>query len=153
MDNTENNHVNFSKDFGRLITHLNRLRKRFMSDRLKSYGLGGSMYMFILSLDRNPGASQDFLVERFFMDKGNVARSAKRLEELGYIRREIDPGDRRQYMLYLTGSGKELIPVIRSYLTEWSECLSANFSDEERRTATELLERMAENSRQFFGSL
>lgn len=150
MDNTTSSQADFSKDFGRQITHLNRLRKRFMSEKLKEFGLGGSMYMYIVSLDRNPGASQDFLVARFFMDKGNVARSAKRLEELGYIRREIDPDDRRQYKLFLTDSGQKLVPIIRTHLAQWSEFLSDGFSDEERSTATDLLERMTENSRKFF---
>ncbi len=147
----EERHNEFSRNLGRLITHLNRLRKRFMAERLRGYGLSGSMYMFINSLERNPGISQDFLVERFFMDKGNVARGAKKLEELGYIRREIDSSDRRRYNLFLTEEGHALVPVIRKYLTEWSELISKNFTDEERETAIELLDRMVDNSNDAVG--
>ena len=137
---------NFGTSFYRQITYLNRLRRKFMAKKLKDYGLKGSMYMFMSSLERNPGANQDFLVARFIMDKGNVARTAKKLEDLEYIVREIDPQDRRQYKLYLTEKGMQLVPIIREYLTEWGDALCENFSEEEKSLATAYLERMIENS-------
>ena len=142
--------VEFSRQLSRLIVHLNRMRKRFMGERLREYGLGGSMYMFLTALDHNPGASQDFLVNHFYMDKGNVARSAKRLEELGYIRREIDQNDRRQYNLFLTEEGQKILPVIRGYISEWSAHLTEGMGEEDCRAAIALLTKMAENGAKHF---
>jgi len=142
----------FNRSLGRLISHLNRLRKRYMAEKLKRYGLSGAMYMFINALDRNPGASQDYLVGHFFMDKGNVARGAKKLEELEYIRRETDSYDRRQYNLFLTDKGKALVPVIRGHLLQWGEYLSENLSAEECAVAIDLLERMVEGGSKHFGA-
>ena len=108
------------------------------------------MYMFLTALDHNPGASQDFLVNHFYLDKGNVARSAKKLEELEYIRREVDSNDRRQYNLYLTEKGKQILPVIRGYIVEWSGYLTENMTEEEYRNALALLTKMAENGAKHF---
>lgn len=69
----------FSRDLGRAITHINRIRKRYMAGRLSEYGLGGALYMYMLAIGGNEGASQDFLVCRFCADKGNVARAVKKL--------------------------------------------------------------------------
>ncbi len=146
----ENTTVDFSRQLSRLIVHLNRMRKRFMNERLRSCGLGGALYMFLTALDHNPGASQDYLVGHFYMDKGNVARGAKKLEDLGYIRRETDPEDRRQYRLYLTDKGRELLPTIRSYIEEWSGYLTEGMSPEEGEAAIRLLTRMAENGTRHF---
>jgi len=140
----------FSRQLSRLVVHLNRMRKRFMGEHLRCYGLGGSMYMFLTALDHNPGASQDFLVNHFYLDKGNVARSAKKLEELGYIRREVDSNDRRQYNLYLTEKGEQILPVIRGYIVEWSGYLTENMTEEECRNALALLTKMAENGAKHF---
>lgn len=146
----DNGSVDFSRQLSRMIVHLNRMRKRFMNDKLRDYGLGGAMYMFLTALDRNPGASQDFLVGHFYMDKGNVARGAKKLEDLGYIRRETDPDDRRQYRLFLTDKGREILPVIRGYIGEWSAYLTEDMTPEEGETALALLTRMAENGARHF---
>ena len=146
----DNGTVDFSRQLSRLIVHLNRMRKRFMNERLRGYDLGGALYMFLTALDHNPGASQDFLVNHFYMDKGNVARGAKKLENLGYIRRETDPEDRRQYRLYLTDEGRELLPTIRSYIQEWCGYLTEGMSEEEGEAAIRLLTRMAENGTKHF---
>ena len=48
--------------------------------------------MILLHVDRHPGASQDSIANHMYIDKCNVARRTKKLEELGYIRRETDQG-------------------------------------------------------------
>ena len=40
----------------------------------------------------------------------------KKLEALGYLYRETNQNDRRQNNLYLTEKGRELVPIIRSYM-------------------------------------
>lgn len=150
ISESDHQHSEFSRSLGRVISRLNRLRKRYMTEHLRQYGLTGPLYMFLTTLDKVPGASQDYLCERFYMDKGNVARGAKRLVELGYIVRETDPRDRRQNNLYLTESGRELVPTIYHLLKEWSYIMSADLSDDERKMALDLLERMMENSTKFF---
>lgn len=137
----------FFKEPGHLIAQLNRRRKRFMSEHLKPYGINGSMYMFILAINRHPGSRQDFLAEHLVMDKGNVARAAKKLTESGFLERVVDPEDRRQYQLFLTERGRLIVPEIRGLLSEWSNLLLADFSGEESIQAENLLRRMLENSK------
>jgi DNA-binding MarR family transcriptional regulator len=140
----------FSRNLGRTISRLNRLRKRFMNDHLRQYELSGSHYMFLITLNKRPGSSQDYLVERYYMDKGNVARGTKRLVELGYIRRETDPNDKRQNNLYLTEKGKEIVPYIYQLLHEWSQIMSENLTIDECYKALDLLDRMLDNSSKYF---
>lgn len=135
----------FSLEYSWLLTRMNRMRKRYMSSKLADIGLGGSLYMYMLAINRNPGASQDYLVCHFCADKGNVARAVKKLEDEGYIRREPDPSDRRQNCLYLTPKGDEAMQVIFKHLGEWTDELTVGFTDDELRVARELMTRMAEN--------
>ena len=63
-------------------------------------------------------------------------------EDLGYVRRETDPTDRRQNNLTLTESGRALAPLIRSYLGEWSSTIAADLTSEERDTLLTLLHKL-----------
>ena len=135
----------FSYEFGRLITRLTRRRKRFMTAHLADKGLGGALYLYLMAVNRNPGASQDFLVGYFCADKGNVARAVKKLEEEGYLRREPDQTDRRQNCIFLTEKGEEALKEVFAHLLEWNKLLTKGFSDEELEIAHELISRMEQN--------
>lgn len=132
----------FPRLLSRSITYLHRQRQKFMGERLKPYGFVGAMHMILLHIARNPGTTQDAIVSHMYIDKCNVARRTKKLEELGYIRRETGKTDRRQNNLFLTAKGEELVPVIRSYLREWSTSITRDFNDEERLLLIGLLDRM-----------
>jgi DNA-binding MarR family transcriptional regulator len=133
-------------DIGRLIIRINRLRRRFMAERLKPYGLLGPSYLFLLTLSNYPGKSQDFLVERHAIDKGNVAHTIKKLVKLGYIKRETDPSDRRRYRLLLTDKGMEMVKIIRVIISEWSHKISEGFSNSEWLAISGFLQRIYTNS-------
>lgn len=143
--------LDIADDIGRLFIRTNRLRRRFMSERLKPYNLIGPSYLFLLSLDCHPGESQDFLVAKHSMDKGNVAHMVMQLAKLGYVKRETDPADRRRYRLYLTNQGEEMVKIIRTITSEWSHKISKGFSNSEWQILSGLLQRILENSEKHFG--
>ena len=132
----------FPRELGRSLTFLHRNRTKFMSEKLKSLGFSGAMYMILLHVDRFPATSQDNIATHMYIDKCNVTRRTNKLEELGYIRRETDENDRRQKNLYLTEKGKEIAPKIRKYLREWGESITENFTDDEKDMLLFLLEKM-----------
>ncbi len=132
----------FARELGRALTGLYRNRSKFMGERLREYGFSGAMYMILLHVDRHPGATQDGLATHMYLDKSNVARRIKQLEELGYIRRETDSSDRRQNHLYLTPRGSELAPLIRSYLSQWGQTIAADLTESERDLLLSLLQKM-----------
>ncbi len=139
-------YAEFSHKLSRAISRLNRFRKRFMNDNLREYGIRGSQYMFLITLDKKPGSSQDYLAEHYFKDKGNVARGTKRLEDLGYITRETDPNDKRQNNLYLTEKGKELVPHIYRLINQWASATAEGLTADEYISTLKVLEHMLENS-------
>ena len=138
----ENDSRFFIREFGRTLTFLYRSRAKFMGERLRDYGFSGAMYMILLHVDRHPGASQDSIANHMYLDKWNVARRTKKLEELGYLTRRTDPADRRQNNLFLTEKGRELVPVIRSYLAQWGRTITEDLTSQECATLLELLTKM-----------
>ena len=132
----------FTRELGRAVTCLHRSRSKFMGERLREHGFSGAMYMILLHVDLHPGASQDSIANHMYIDKCNVARRTKKLEELGYIRRETDQADRRQNNLYLTDKGRELVPVIKTYLSQWGQGMTESLSEKEKDTLITLLTKM-----------
>lgn len=135
----------FSNDLGRLIILLYRARRRYLGEHLREYHITGPMHIILMGVRHYPGSSQEFLSDHFYIDKATVARCARRLEVLSYLKREVLPEDRRLYRLYLTPSGENVVRIIQGYSEAWSRQLSAGFSDEERSTALSLLARMTTN--------
>ena len=82
-----------------------------------------------------PGISQFELAETGSFDKGTCARAVKKLEELGYLRRETRSSDRRSVQLYLTGQGELLVPVIQGMLLEWNAILCRTLQADEKEQA------------------
>lgn len=74
---------------------------------------------FIMGIYDNPGISQDDLTVMFGQSKANIAKSLKKLEDQGYIEREINPKNRRKYMLKTTSKGNEIVPKLRRISKQW----------------------------------
>ena len=146
MPNRENSfaqeQARFTRQLGRALTCLYRSRKRFMTESLRSYEFAGAMYLILLHVDRHPGVSQDGIATHLFLDKCNVARRTKKLEDLGFLYRETDQADRRQNNLYLTEKGQALAPIIRNYLGQWGEKATSGLTEEEKTTLLALLTKM-----------
>ena len=49
--------------------------------------------------------------------------------------------------LYLTEKGRELVPIIRSYMGQWGREITAGLTDEERATLIGLLTKMTGQDR------
>ncbi len=135
----------FSNDLGRLIVHLYRARRRYMGEHLREYGLTGPMYIILMGVHRYPGSSQEFLSDHFYIDKATVARCARRLEDLSYLKREVLPQDRRLYRLFLTLGGENIVRIIQGHSEAWNSRLTNGLSEEDRHIALSLLTRMAAN--------
>lgn len=128
------------------LLRLNRRRICCLRQALTPHQYVGTMHLLMLYLSDHPGASQDEIREYYALDKTNVARDARRLEELGHIRRQVDMNNRRQYQLYLTESGKAFLPVIQAAYDNFSDKLVANLSQEEINTLRELLQKLDNNT-------
>ena len=86
---------------------------------------------FILFIHDRPNSSQDDLVNFSGQSKGNIAKIVKKLEDDGYIIREINPKNRRKYMLNTTPKANELVPKIRQISRDWESEVGLTDGDEE----------------------
>ena len=100
------------------IHNISKNQMKYLNSKIKDLNLGHEM-RFIMGIYDNPGISQDDLVSMFGQSKANVAKSLKKLEDQGYIQREVNPENRRKYMLKTTSKGNELVPQLRKISKDW----------------------------------
>ncbi len=128
------------------MIRINRQRRLALRRSLTPYRYVGCMHLIVLYANRHPGASQEEIASFYALDKGSVARDARRLEDMGHIRRETVPNNRRQYQLFLTEEGERMLPVLDQAFEEFQARLSASLSPEDWQLLTDLLERLEQGS-------
>jgi len=89
---------------------------------------------------RRPAELADLTVR----DRTTVTRLLDRLEDKDLIRREVDPEDRRSFLVWLTGAGRaleeEVVPVVRHLL----DVMTREVAEEELEITVDTLLRIQE---------
>lgn len=132
--------------FAEYIQTLARAAERYNRQAFRQAGLRGGHGDYIRTVCRNPGLSQEELVDYVGVNKSNVARSLAQLEREGYVERRESTTDRRRVRVYPTDRAYELLPLIVDIQSDWRAVLTDGFSPEEREQFAELLQRAVENT-------
>ena len=123
------------------LLRINRHRRRALKCALAPYQYVGVMHLIVLYVSRHPGSSQEEITCFYALDKASVARDARRLEDLGHIERVVTPENRRQYKLFLTEAGCDMIRVIDRASEQFQQTLAAHISAEDWKRLEILLRR------------
>lgn len=137
------------RSIGKWVSILYRFRQNYLGKKLDPLNIGSGQHVFLMVLSRNDGISQERLTEYLKMDKATTAKALKKLEDEGYVVREIDPNDKRAYQIFLTQRGSSVIPVIQEAVSEWETVITSGLLERESLLVEELLGKMAKNACQF----
>lgn len=130
----------------RYISILYRYAQSYLTKQLEYLNIGSGQYIFLTTLFRKAGISQEELSCELKIDKATTAKALKKLEEEGYVIREIDMKDKRAYKLFLSPKALEIIPLIQNVANDWEKGITAGLSEEENLWAEQILSKMAKNA-------
>lgn len=120
-----------TQSYGKEITAIHRHLHMLLTPRLATLRLGFGQHMFMLLLSMKEGVNQKTLSEQLMVDKTTTAKAIRKLESEGYIHKEIDPIDLRNHKIFLTDTGKAVVPKILDALAEVMEIGTKGMSAEE----------------------
>ena len=120
MDGESYEGIYDSSPFIAWIHNLSKNQMKYLNSKIRELDLGHEM-RFIMMIYDNPNISQDNLVNMSGQSKASIAKSLKKLEDQGYIKREVNPDNRRKYMLKTTPKGDEIVPKIRKISKDWEK--------------------------------
>ena len=124
------------------IHNISLNQQKYMKKKLSEHNVDHEM-RYVLFIYEHPNSSQQDLVNMFGLSKGNIAKTLKKLEDQNYIKREINPDNRREYIINTTEKGNEFAPKFRELSREWEKKVGINEEDAEFK---EKLISIAENA-------
>lgn len=114
----------------------------YVLQTMKEQGVGTAEYDVIDQVRNHPGITQADVREVLRIDKGAIARRTANLEAKGYLIRKDNPNDKRSKLLYATEKAEALKDSKVSLETSFYEWLFSDFTEEETRVFSELLNRL-----------
>lgn len=130
MDEEINQNLYENSPFIAWIHNISLNQQKYMKSKLDGLDFDHNMRYIIFIYD-NPNCSQEDLVNMFGQSKGNIAKILKKFEDDGYIKRQINPENRRKYMLNTTEKGNEIVPKIRKISLKWEKEVGISDDDYE----------------------
>ena len=91
-----------------LISFAKKHRK-IMQGFLEETGVFHGQYSLLMEISRNPNASQAELAKLMRVSPATIAVSLKKLENNGYINREIDEADNRLKKITISEKGNQVV--------------------------------------------
>lgn len=118
----------------------------FFNKEILPLNITAAQIPYLMTLSLRQGVTQSELSRELFIDKGTVARSIKKLEDNGFIKRVADPDNRKKKLVYLTDKGERALPDITSIDSRWEEALCEGLTREERSRLFNGIRKLAKNS-------
>jgi DNA-binding MarR family transcriptional regulator len=137
VDNTES--------YGRYISAIYRHLQMLIVAELAPYRIGSGQYIFLLVIAHKERITQKALSEELLIDKTTTTKAIAKLEAEGYVRREPDPADNRYHLLYLTETGRAVVPKVKKALDHLREKSRTGINDEEYEFLLRLLKKVLRN--------
>ncbi|KYK36083.1 MAG: hypothetical protein AYK19_09700 [Theionarchaea archaeon DG-70-1] len=134
------------ESLGKLISCLYRYSQMNLGNKLEQYNIGSGQFSFLMSLFREDGVHQEYLVKSIKVDKATCTRAVKKLVKEGYVTRQKDSKDKRAYKIFLTEKAKPTEPVLKKISSEWKALLLSGFTEEEKELVMDFLKRMVHNA-------
>lgn len=130
---------------GYRIGLLYRLQSSLLERRLEKYGICVGQLPYLKEILDRPGLHQGELSQRAGVCRSATARQLATLERNGFIRREENPKNRRQKLVYPTEKAAEMDVPLGNLLAEYNESLFQGFSNRERTMLLGLMDRLRDN--------
>ncbi|WP_099467947.1 MarR family winged helix-turn-helix transcriptional regulator [Konateibacter massiliensis] len=96
-------------------------------------------------VNTEPGLSQKDLAKKLNIQPPTVAVSIKRMEKAGWLKKEMDAGDKRISRIYITDKGQNALKKVKDKTKELNEVLFNGISEEEKCLLRRILIQLIEN--------
>lgn len=102
------------------IDHSIRLYRMYAQKKLREHGFKITIdqWLVIKCILENPTITQHELSELVFKDNASVTRIIDLLIKAHYLEKEINPDDRRKFMLHVTKEGEEVIKNVQEIVLQ-----------------------------------
>ncbi|GAA4721904.1 MarR family winged helix-turn-helix transcriptional regulator [Brevibacillus fulvus] len=119
------------RTIGFMLSTTGRKISQYLTVRFQPFDVTSEQFTVLNRLAEQDGISQKELSVRAEKDPTNVTRILDQLERKGLVRREMNPGDRRSFLTYITEAGRSLNEKLTPIETEVIEKVLKDLSEAE----------------------
>ncbi|UGX84759.1 MarR family winged helix-turn-helix transcriptional regulator [Phyllobacterium meliloti] len=130
-----------------LIKQVARELIRRGEERLRPLGLGTAYLPIMVAVKNGDAATQADLARLLRVEQPSMAQLLGRMERDGFIRRKVDPGNRRSQIIELTALAVERLPQAYAALNEGNILAMTDFTPDEEAQFVAFLNRIQINLR------
>ncbi len=106
---------------GKLLYMIGKGYSVYVNRNLEEFGINTTQLHLLFEIAHESNINQEMIATRCNINKGAVARSIRKLEEKGLVKREIDKNNRRQNRLSLTKDGEDILIKACGVLRDWED--------------------------------
>lgn len=108
-------------------------------------GLTVDQWVVLKQISENNGSSQVEIGQSTVKDAPTTTRIIDQLVNKNLISKQLDPEDRRRYMVFITEKGQKLIERLLPVVQAYRQVPVKDFSTAERQNLLGMLQRMLQN--------
>lgn len=134
------------QDFGKMIRTITSNVNYYIGSKIEKYGIKQGQLEYFLLIYSSPGINQLELARFKNVGKASVTKALKILEDDGFIRRETDVKDKRNFLCYITEKGENIVDNLLYVKTNAEEELFKGFKGEDKEVFYKYLLMLHHNS-------
>ena len=104
---------------GKLLYMIGKGYMTYVNRNLEEFGINTTQLHLLFEIAHHTNINQEMIATRCNVNKGAVARSIRKLEDNGLVKREIGENNRRQNRLSLTKDGEDILLKASEVLRDW----------------------------------
>jgi DNA-binding MarR family transcriptional regulator len=106
---------------GKLLYMIGKGYYSYINRNIEEFGINATQLHLLFEISNQSDLNQEMIASRCNINKGAVARSIKKLEDMGLVTRHVDENNRRQNIISLTKSGEEILEKTMDVLHRWED--------------------------------
>ncbi len=122
-----------------------RLHHKVVERLVSNLGIHHGQHHLLMRLAKQEWKSQKELADSMEISTATVAVSLKKLENSGYIKRDVIPDDNRYNQLEITEKGREVVKESCKIFDHIDETMFKDFTEEEKETLYRLMKKANKN--------
>lgn len=137
--------MQISQSLGYLLNAGARMIKRKLDDTLAQYGITTAQWAVLKLLDEKKKQSQAQIADELKSDRATVGSVIFRLIDKQLVQKELDPEDRRSYLVTLTTQAEEIVRRVERMAAQVNETALDGISGQDRQLLMETLSKIIAN--------
>jgi DNA-binding MarR family transcriptional regulator len=113
--------------------------------RENGFSVSPAQIGILFLLVKNNSQSMSELSRVLEIDNSSITRLVDSLEAMGFVKRDPNPGDRRQYLIFLTEEGKREISRVKKIVRETNNKSKKDIPEEELAVFLKVLDQICSN--------